>query len=65
MQRAIVTAVNGSRICTNGRWLTAIGNKSFHPGDIAWTDGRCVYGNSFEAGGLLLLSAIVSPMYRF
>ena len=51
MQRAIVTAVNGSRICANGRWLTAIGNKSFHPGDVVWTDGRCIYGNSFEAGG--------------
>lgn len=51
MQRAIVTAVSGSRICAHGRWLTAIGNKSFHPGDVVWTDGRCIYGNSFEAGG--------------
>lgn len=58
MQRAIVTAVSGSRICTNGRWLTAIGNKSFHPGDVVWTDGRCVYGNSFEAGGT---APIISP----
>lgn len=58
MQRAIVTAVNGSRICANGRWLTAIGNKSFHPGDVVWTDGRCIYGNSFEAGGA---APIISP----
>ena len=57
MQRAIVTAVSGSRICTNGRWLTAIGNKSFHPGDVVWTDGRCVYGNSFEAGGTAPVSS--------
>ena len=51
MQRAIVTAVSGSRICANGRWLTAIGNKTFRPGDAVWTDGRCVYGNISEGGG--------------
>lgn len=51
MQRAIVTAVSGSRICANGRWLTAIGNKTFRPGDAVWTDGRCVYGNFSEGGG--------------
>ncbi|MBO6292335.1 MAG: hypothetical protein J6N51_08775 [Selenomonas sp.] len=51
MQRAIVSAVQGSRICANGRWLTAIGNKAVHPGDVVWTDGRCVYGNFAEGGG--------------
>lgn len=51
MQRAVVTAVSGNRICANGRWLTAIGNKAVHPGDVVWTDGRCVYGNISEGGG--------------
>ncbi len=51
MQRAIVTAVSGSCICANGRWLTAIGNMTFRLGDAVWTDGRCVYGNLCEGGG--------------
>lgn len=51
MQRAVATMVQGSRICANGRWLTAIGNKTFRPGDTVWTDGRCVYGNISEGGG--------------
>ena len=55
MQRAIVTAVRGSRICTNGRWLTAIGNKTFHPGDAVWTDGRCVYGNISGGGAAAVI----------
>ena len=65
MQRAIVAAVNGSRICANGRWLTALGNKSFHPVMLSGQMADVSMVTVLRLGGLLLLSALVSPIYRF
>ena len=50
MHRESAAAVNGSRVLAGGRWLRAIGNQSIEAGDLIWTDGRCVYGNSAEGG---------------
>lgn len=44
MYRARVEAVSGLKVLADGKWLTCIGNKPARVGDIAWTDGRCVYG---------------------
>ena len=51
MERVTVQSVSGRKILANGKWLTAVGNKNFHAGDLAWSDGRCVYGHSLEQGG--------------
>ena len=48
MKQERIAAVKGSQVFAGGRWLTAIGNKTMRPGDIVWTDGRCVYGNQSE-----------------
>lgn len=50
MHRERAVAVNGSRVLAGGRWLRAIGNQSIEAGNLIWTDGRCVYGNSAEGG---------------
>lgn len=50
MHQERVTAVSGSNVLAGGRWLQAIGNQSIEVGDLIWTDGRCVYGNSAEGG---------------
>lgn len=50
MHQERVTAVSGSNVLAGGRWLRAIGNQSIEAGDLIWTDGRCVYGNSAEGG---------------
>lgn len=48
MHQERVTAVSGGNVLAGGRWLQAIGNQSIEAGDLIWTDGRCVYGNSAE-----------------
>ena len=48
MKQERIAAVKGNQIFAGGRWLTAIGNKTMRPGDIVWTDGRCVYGNQSD-----------------
>ena len=45
MYRARVQAISGTNIFADGKWLKCIGNKTFHVGELIWTDGRCVYGN--------------------
>ena len=45
MYRARVQAISGTKIFADGKWLKCIGNKTFHVGELIWTDGRCVYGN--------------------
>ena len=47
MYRARVQAISGTKIFADGKWLKCIGNKTFHVGELIWTDGRCVYGNYF------------------
>ena len=50
MHRARVTAVAGLKAQADGKWLNIIGNKMVVVGDFVWTDGRCIYGNSYEGG---------------
>ena len=50
MRQVRVTNVQGRNVFADGRWLISIGNRTVRPGDIVWTDGRCVYGNQAEGG---------------
>lgn len=50
MRRARVTAVNGLKAQADGKWLNIMGNKMVAVGDFVWTDGRCIYGNSYAGG---------------
>ena len=47
MYKARVEAVSGTKILASGKWLQCIGNKNFRVGELAWTDGRCAYGNHY------------------
>ena len=51
MRQVRVTSVNGRKVQANGKWLTAIGNRTVAAGDLVWTDGKCVYGHHSGAGG--------------
>ena len=44
MYRARAESVKGTLVYADGKWLTCIGNKPVHVGDLIYTDGRCVYG---------------------
>lgn len=57
MYRAKVQAVSGKNVFADGKWLTCIGNKPVHVGEMIWTDGRCVYGNQKEAQQPLVITA--------
>lgn len=46
MYRVKVQAISGAKIFADGKWLKCIGNKTFHIGEIVYTDGRCVYGHN-------------------
>ena len=59
MYRVRAEAVSGKNVLANGKWLTCIGNKNVHVGDLIWTDGRCVYGNFKEAQQPLVITAPV------
>ena len=43
-QAVIASAQNGVYIDTNGRQLRRIGNLTIYPGDVVWTDRKCIYG---------------------
>ena len=45
MYRARVQAVSGTKVFADGKCLQCIGNKTFHVGELIYTDGRCAYGN--------------------
>ena len=45
LYRTKIQAVSGTKIYADGKWLQCIGNKTFHVGELVYTDGRCVYGN--------------------
>lgn len=48
----MVASVDGSTITTaDGDTLLRIGNRSFSPGEIAYTDGRYAYGMEYRGGG--------------
>ena len=52
MHRTRVTAVGNTKAQADGKWLNIIGNKAIATGDYVWTDGRCIYGNISEGGGV-------------
>ena len=51
MRQVRVTNVNGRKVQAGGKWLTAIGNNAVSVGELVWTDGKCVYGHHYDAGG--------------
>lgn len=57
MYKARVEAVSGTKIFAGGKWLQCIGNKNFRVGELAWTDGRCVYGNHYTPQQPLVITA--------
>lgn len=57
MYRAKVEAISGTKILAGGKWLQCIGNKTFHVGELAWTDGRCAYGNHYTPQQPLVITA--------
>ncbi len=50
MYRAKAEVVEGRHVLAGGRRLLCIGNENISPGDMIWTDGRCVYGHH-QTGG--------------
>ena len=52
MRQVRVAAVNGRKVQADGKWLTAIGNRTVSVGDLVWTDGKCVYGHHSTSGGI-------------
>ena len=50
MYRARADAVQGRYVLSGGRRLICIGNAVVSPGDLIWTDGRCVYGHHRTGG---------------
>ena len=61
MHRARVTAVGNTKAQADGKWLNIIGNKAIAVGDFVWTDGRCVYGNISEGGGVAPVISVNEP----
>ena len=59
MYSARVEAISGTKILAGGKWLQCIGNKTFHVGELAWTDGRCAYGNHYTPQQPLVITAPV------
>lgn len=57
MYKARVDAVSGTKIFAGGKWLQCIGNKNFRVGELAWTDGRCAYGNHYTPQQPLVITA--------
>ena len=57
MYKARVEAVSGTKILAGGKWLQCIGNKNFRVGELAWTDGRCAYGNHYTPQQPLVITA--------
>lgn len=57
MYKARVEAVSGTKIFAGGKWLQCIGNKNFRVGELAWTDGRCAYGNHYTPQQPLVITA--------
>ena len=45
MYRARADNVQGRYVYSGGKRLVCIGNAAVSPGDLIWTDGRCVYGH--------------------
>ena len=65
MKQERISRIQGSQVFAGGRWLTAIGNKTMRPGDIVWTDGRCVYGNQSEGNIAPVILSDVSSIPVF
>ena len=57
MYKARVDAISGTKILASGKWLQCIGNKNFRVGELAWTDGRCAYGNHYTPQQPLVITA--------
>ena len=57
MYKARVEAISGTKILAGGKWLQCIGNKNFRVGELAWTDGRCAYGNHYTPQQPLVITA--------
>ena len=59
MYRARADAVQGRYVFSGGRRLICIGNAEVSPGDLVWTDGRCVYGHHFVGGSAAVITAVM------
>lgn len=51
MHRTRAQRVTDGKVFAEGKWLSVIGNMTVSDGDLIWTDGKCVYGNTYEGGG--------------
>lgn len=66
MYQTNISSVHGG-ICIDdkGNTLQIIGNKIINAGDVAWTDGKCVYGFEQTGGGspIITKEPMVVPLY--
>ena len=63
MYRTRIDTVQGRYVIASGRRLVCIGNAAVMPGDMVWTDGRCVYGHH-RTGGAAVVTAVVRGRYK-
>ena len=61
MYRAKADSVQGRYVYSGGKRLVCIGNAAVSPGDLIWTDGRCVYGHHSMSGGEIVVTAETEP----
>ncbi len=61
MYRARADNVQGRYVYSGGKRLVCIGNAAVSPGDLIWTDGRCVYGHHSTCGGSAVITAAMEP----
>ena len=61
MYRAKADSVQGRYVYSGGKRLVCIGNAAVSPGDLIWTDGRCVYGHHSMSGGAIVVTAETEP----
>ena len=59
MYRTKADAVRGRYVLSGGKRLVCIGNAAVSPGDMVWTDGRCVYGHHRTGGAPYIPTAMV------